>query len=96
MGAEENNLTFEAAIEKLESILKKLENEETPLDQMVELYEKANKLADICRSKLKAADKKMAKLVKNEDGQYSEEWKYKQLPARAIIEKKIFLKQSIL
>ena len=73
MGTEENNLTFEAAIEKLESILKKLESEETPLDQMVELYEKANKLAHICRSKLKAADKKMAKLVKNEDGQYSEE-----------------------
>ena len=75
MGTEENNLTFEAAIEKLESILKKLESEDTPLDQMVELYEKANKLADICRSQLKEADKKMAKLVKNEDGQYSEEWK---------------------
>ena len=73
MVIEENKLTFETAIEKLEDILKKLENEDTPLDQMVELYEKANKLADICRLKLKAADKKMAKLIKNEDGQYSEE-----------------------
>ena len=73
MNVKKNDLTFEVAIGKLEDILKKLENEETPLDQMVELYEKANKLTDICRSKLKAADKKMSKLVKNEDGQYSEE-----------------------
>ena len=73
MDAENNALTFESAIEKLENILKKLENEDTPLDQMVELYEKANKLADICRFKLKAADKKMAELVKNKNGDYSEE-----------------------
>ena len=73
MAKEGDKLTFEEAIDKLEGILKKLENEDTPLDEMVELYEKANKLADICRSKLKEAYKKMAKLVKNEDGQYSEE-----------------------
>ena len=73
MAGEEDKLTFEEAIDKLENILQKLENEDTPLDQMVELYEKANKLADICRSKLKAADKKMAELVKNENGKYSEE-----------------------
>ena len=73
MGDGENQLTFEEAIDKLESILKKLENEDTPLDEMVELYEKANKLADICRSKLKSADKKMTELVKNENGEYSEE-----------------------
>ena len=73
MASEEDKLTFEEAIDKLEGILKKLENEDTPLDQMVELYEKANKLADICRSKLKAADKKMAELVKNENVKYSEE-----------------------
>ena len=73
MVIQEDQLTFETAIEKLENILKKLENEDTPLTQMVELYEQANKLADICRTKLKAADKKMTKLIKNENGQYSEE-----------------------
>ena len=45
MTNEGDKLTFEQAIDKLEGILKKLENEDTPLDQMVELYEKANKLA---------------------------------------------------
>ena len=73
MTNEGDKLTFEQAIDKLEGILKKLENEDTPLDQMVELYEEANKLADICRSKLKSADKRMAELVKNENGEYSEE-----------------------
>ena len=73
MANEGDKLTFEQTIDKLEDILKKLENEDTPLDQMVELYEKANKLADIFRSKLKAADKKMSELVKNENGEYSEE-----------------------
>ena len=73
MNVKKNDLTFEVAIGKLEDILKKLENEETPLDQMVELYEKANKLTDIWRSKLKAADKKMSKLINNKDGQNLEE-----------------------
>tara|TARA_B100000953_G_scaffold168430_1_gene138735 strand:+ start:1536 stop:1757 length:222 start_codon:yes stop_codon:yes gene_type:complete len=73
MVIKEDKMTFETAIEQLETILKKLENEDTPLTQMVELYEQANKLADICRTKLKAADKKMTKLIKNENGQYSEE-----------------------
>ena len=73
MVAKEVELTFETAIEKLEDILKKLENEDTPLDEMVELYEKANRLADICKTKLKAADKKMMELIKSEDEQYSEE-----------------------
>ena len=41
MTNEGDKLTFEQAIDKLEGILKKLENEDTPLDQMVELYEKA-------------------------------------------------------
>lgn len=56
------NLKFEDAVNELENILKKLENEDTPLDEMVDLYEKANQLADICREKLKVADKKMIKL----------------------------------
>lgn len=67
-----NDLTFELAINELEQILKKLENEDTPLDEMVSLYEKANKFAVICKSKLDAADKKMTKLIKDEEGNQSE------------------------
>ncbi len=73
MSEEKNDLTFEQGIKKLENILLKLESEDTPLDQMLSLYEEANKLTLICRKKLDDADKRMTKLVKKENGQFSEE-----------------------
>ena len=61
MSKEENDLSFEQGIKKLEEILSKLENQETPLEEMIDLYEKANKLTNVCRKKLESADKKMRK-----------------------------------
>ena len=52
MDNEEVELSFEQGIKKLENILLKLESEDTPLDQMVNLYENANNLTAICRKKL--------------------------------------------
>ena len=72
MSSDSQNLSFEEAIEKLESILKKLESEETPLDQMIDLYEKANGLTKICKEKLSAADKRMTQLVKDKNNNLSE------------------------
>ncbi|MBA93738.1 MAG: exodeoxyribonuclease VII small subunit [Candidatus Marinimicrobia bacterium] len=68
-----DKLTFEQGIKKLENILSKLESEDTPLDQMISLYEEANRLTVICKKKLDDADQRMAKLVKNENGELSEE-----------------------
>tara|TARA_X000000368_G_scaffold298060_1_gene237362 strand:+ start:99 stop:323 length:225 start_codon:yes stop_codon:yes gene_type:complete len=68
-----DELTFEQGIKKLENILSKLESEDTPLDQMISLYEEANRLTVICKKKLDDADQRMAKLVKNENGELSEE-----------------------
>ena len=73
MSKEKKELTFETAIKELEEILERLENEDTPLDQMVLLYEQANKLAEICRNKLESANQKISKLVKGQDGKYLEE-----------------------
>ena len=68
-----DELTFEQGIKKLENILSKLESEDTPLDQMISLYEEANRLTVICKKKLDDAGQRMAKLVKNENGELSEE-----------------------
>tara|TARA_Y100000994_G_scaffold138585_1_gene113614 strand:- start:246 stop:470 length:225 start_codon:yes stop_codon:yes gene_type:complete len=68
-----SELTFEEGIQKLEKILLKLENEDTPLDQMITLYEEANNLTDICRKKLDEANQRMTKLVKGEDGKFLEQ-----------------------
>ena len=73
MSLDSKDLSFEEAIQKLESILKKLESEETPLDQMIDLYEKANTLTNICKAKLEAADKRMTELVKDQNNNFSEE-----------------------
>ena len=67
IGMNLKNISFEEAIEKLDDILKKLENENTPLDTMLTLYEEANKLTLICKDKLKIAEKKMTKLIDKED-----------------------------
>jgi len=69
----QNELSFEQGVKKLEQILMKLENEDTPLDQMIDLYEQANKLTEICRMKLDEADKRMTKLVKNDNNDIVEE-----------------------
>ncbi len=69
----QNDLSFEQGVKKLEQILLKLENEDTPLDQMIDLYEQANKLTEMCRMKLDAADKRMTKLVKNDNNEIVEE-----------------------
>ena len=58
------NKSFESGVKELENIVKRLESEETPLDEMLALYEEANKLSDFCRDKLKAANKKMTELSK--------------------------------
>ena len=58
------NKSFESGVKELESIVKRLESEDTPLDEMLALYEEANKLSDFCRDKLKAANKKMTELSK--------------------------------
>ena len=73
MDNEEVELSFEQGIKKLENILLKLESEDTPLDQMVNLYENANNLTAICRKKLDEASARMTKLIKNDNGQIIEE-----------------------
>ena len=63
----EKELTFEENLEKLEEIVKKLESGDTPLDEAIDKFTEAMKLADVCDKKLKNAEDKIAKIV-NKDG----------------------------
>lgn len=69
----QSELSFEQGVKKLENILLKLESQDTPLEEMINLYEQANKLTEICRMKLDEADKRMTKLVKNNNNELVEE-----------------------
>ena len=64
---EEQELSFEENLEKLETIVKKLESGEVPLDNAIAEFTEAMKLAKICDEKLKNAEEAITKLV-NKDG----------------------------
>ena len=58
---------FEAAISELETIVKKLEEGELPLEQSLELYERGMKLSRFCHSRLEEAERRIE--VLNERGE---------------------------
>lgn len=60
----EKELSFEEALDNLESIVKKLETGEVPLDDAISEFNKAMKLAKSCDDKLKNAEEAITKLVK--------------------------------
>ncbi len=71
MANKEKELTFEENLEKLEEIVKKLENGNVPLDDAIENFNEAMKLAKTCDEKLKNAEEKVNKIL-NEDGKLEE------------------------
>ena len=67
MATEKKQPSFEENLEKLEEIVKKLESGEVPLDDAINQFTEAMKLANLCDEKLKNAEEAITKLV-NKDG----------------------------
>ena len=65
------DISFESAIEELESEVKKLEEGNLSLDEALESYEKAIGLVKICNEKLEGADRKVRVFVENSDSEIS-------------------------
>ena len=65
------NLTFEPALERLESLIESMENGDTPLADLVAKFEEGSNLLKECQSKIKTAEKKIQKL-NIEDGSTEE------------------------
>ena len=61
---EEEKLSFEDSLEKLEDIVKKLEVGDIPLDDAIEEFNRAMRLVKTCDEKLKNAEEAITKLVK--------------------------------
>ena len=55
---------FESALKRLEEISDLLENDETPLEESVKLFEEGIELKEYCEEKLKSAKIKIDKIVK--------------------------------
>lgn len=67
----EQDISFEAAYERLEAILEKLNSGEIPLEDSVRLYEEADFLMIHCQKKLTSAEQKIQTLIKNRNGDLS-------------------------
>ena len=59
-----NEKNFESALKRLEQISDLLENEETPLEESIKLFEEGIELKEYCEEKLKSAKVKIDKIVK--------------------------------
>jgi exodeoxyribonuclease VII small subunit len=61
--------TFEAALKRLEEIVKKLEGGELSLDTALELFEEGIRLSRFCNTTLDQAERRVEILLKNESGE---------------------------
>ena len=57
-----DTISFEDALERLESIIESMESGDTPLADLVAKFEEGSKLLKDCQAKLKAAELKIEKL----------------------------------
>ena len=61
-------LSFEAALEELESIVSRLEQGEVDLEDSIVLYERGMALKAHCEKKLKGAEARLEKIVLGPEG----------------------------
>ncbi len=67
-GVLEKKLTFEEALDRLNTIIAELETEGTSLDRSLELFAEGRQLAERCQELLGEAEEKVKVLVKTASG----------------------------
>jgi len=60
---------FEAALKRLEEIVKKLEGGDLPLDTSLELFEEGIRLSRFCNATLEEAERRVEILLKTDSGE---------------------------
>lgn len=68
----EKEMTFEAAMARLEEIVRALEGGSAGLDQSLGLFEEGIALVKLCNAKLEGAEQKVKLLAAGEDGKLAE------------------------
>ena len=66
-----SELSFEAALKRLEEIVRRLEGGEASLDESIELYGEGDRLRQQCEARLQAAQARIEKIQLGRDGQPS-------------------------
>jgi exodeoxyribonuclease VII small subunit len=62
------DMSFEAALKELETIVSRLEQGEVDLEDSIALYERGQALKSHCESKLKSAESRLEKIVQGANG----------------------------
>lgn len=71
--SEPEDLTFEQAISRLEEILRSMEAEQLPLEELIHSYERAVHLLDYCKERLAKAEQRVRLLMEREGGLVAED-----------------------
>ena len=71
MARAEQEMPFEEAMQKLETIVDAMESGELPLESLMAKFEEGTRLAKICQAKLAQAEVKIQQLEKNATGDLS-------------------------
>ena len=69
---DKNEMSFEDAIERLEQIVKSLEDGKSPLDTSLKLFEEGVKLVVDCKAQLDNAEQRVKVLLEKGNGEYDE------------------------
>lgn len=64
--SENEKVTFEEAMEKLEEIVERLEEGDVPLEESIDLFQQGMMLSKVCHSKLQNIEKKMDTIMKDD------------------------------
>jgi len=64
-----SELSFEAALKRLEEIVRRLESGDASLDESIELYGEGDRLRQQCEARLQAAQARIEKIQIGRDGQ---------------------------
>lgn len=72
MSENKSEMTFEAAMVRLEEIVRQLEGGSAALDASLSLFEEGVKLVKFCNSKLDNAEQKVKMLVSGDNGELVE------------------------
>jgi exodeoxyribonuclease VII small subunit len=68
-GAKGDDLPFEDALHKLESIVEAMEGEDLPLETLLARFEEGTRLARLCQAKLAEAELKIQQLERDATGE---------------------------
>ena len=71
-GSNTDGLSFEASLDKLESIVEVMESGEMPLEEIIEQYEEGMQHLATCDKQLAEAEKRIRQLTANAEGNLDE------------------------